>query len=518
MIVCPNRCTGRLWRAGWVVIALALSVPSISRGQTIDRRLGFSPGAFTSLKAAARVYQRLPVGAARCSTNRLENIWDYNVARSDPSSAPKPAVLDGKIFAAYQAGVQPVINLISAPKDDPNDLTSVDWYWIGRRLAERYRPGSAFSRRHAPAGGGVTTYMIGNEINSSWYNSGPAGRQATKDAYVKINADFAKGVREGFGSEPGKSSAKASDANVYLGPLCDGYVDPNYKFSPATFVKMIADAGMFDPEHESYISGFGLQNYPTSDPSNEHFLGKLDVVGQVERIKKHAGITKLPLDFYVSEFNVELDEAANGDLWRRYVSEDDERLAASVFFSQIWINFTVPRGSSTEPATMFNLAFSPFGASRGQWVCLSRDGQYGKDNEDWVPNLRGKALQLATALGRDMVIQRVDPRASVVYAARPGQRLYAVNNIQTITNLGRGGRPGKEFVIDDIPEGASTLRAYHFNSIEFDHRDAPRGRPVPVGEMDLQRNREYRTTGKYTYRHLRPNQTTVLTIDVPAGG
>lgn len=524
----PRRLTTAVLAAA---LAALVAVERPAQAATIDEILGVTPGANYDRVGMNRVIDRLPVKHARLSTQRLRQIWQFNAPpgtsnrdRVGPASGEWP--LDRRMKEAFANGSTPIINLISPPGFERNEsnghqiteIPDAGWYWIGRRFAERYRPGSAWNQQNTSSSFGATTYMLFNEINASWYNDfDPQLRRTTYENFANVSGQFARGVRHGFGNQQGQ-------ARVYMGPLTEAEVSvPNYDFSAEQFVKKVADEGLFDPSNPNHLDGFGVHSYPATANSDAVRRSKMNVPAQVQRIKEHAGIENVPLDFYNTEFNVELSSARNTN----EIGASDEDLAARMFFSQIWLNLAVANpgpSNASPPATVAALAFSPFPIGEGQWVSLSRYSSYPwrwiadrPDNfrlNSWQPNRRGRALQLAARLGQGMTIERVNTDLSLVVASGQGKKLWALNNLRGITSLENNqGQTGlaTNFELVGIPDGVTTVRVYYYDSVNGGsgfNNVANANRTINIANSS-----EYQNHRRFRVHDLRTDQTIVFVAE-----
>ena len=488
------------------VAALGLTHPGAARAATIDKMLGFSGGGNGRATNAMfeAVFRRTATGTMRVSAQGLRSFWWFTGDRL-VRDRPKPWVLDGNVRLAHDNGQTPIINLIATPEN--GDVTSVNWYWIGRRFAERFKPGSQWNqdRGHGPDWG-CRTYMIFNEINAEWYHKKDdtsaaelaASREKVLENYREMNQLFAYGVRS---AQPG--------AKVYLGPLALG--GGTGKYSAREHVKKASD--LFLRTDNQRIDGFGLQTYPTDEQNASDFAKKADVDKMFRDIRAHANITGVQPELYATELNIQARGAKTpSGGWRNTLTWSQEQKAAKRFLTLIWSHLGVRQGGSSDankPAMKFVLPFSPFSIGRGQYVSLTKKANW-SSGQSWVPNRRGRVLQLVAKLGKGLTITEIKDSRSMVIATGNGKKLWAFNNVAGLSNS--NGNAGQQ-QLTGIPASATELRVFYFDSIGFDPANAQEGKLAPAATIDLTTKASFLNSRKYLVTNLRKGETVMFLAD-----
>ena len=483
--------------ASLALVTGASAEPSEEGSRTLDQMLGFSGGHRQSNEDFNKVIDRLPSGVLRASTNGLPMIWDFD-SDAEAKDRVKPESLDRRIKLAHERGMRPIVNLIAIPRGGKKDLFSqVDWYWIGYRFAERFKPGSEWNQANTGADFGADTYMILNEIDGNWYHDDRASREYMLSIYKDMNAEFAKGVRAAY-----------PEAKVYLGSLASAHATKG-PFSAREHLKEVAE--LFHSEGDDRLDGFGVQIY-LNEPFAKSTRSKLDVPKIINEMREHAGISSLKPDIYSTEMNVRAESAKLDDGTRKKtLTPEEEAGAAKWLLTHIWSHLAISKENVKgikEPGIDFVLPFSPFSIGRGQWVSLSQDSDYDASQGEWEPNERGKVVQLVMQLTKGMRLKEIYDNPGVVVATGEGRKLWAFRNVPGLTNV--NGGTGTEYNLRHIPDDARVLRVYYYDSVRFDPETAPQGEPVPAQEIPLEGIESFTKNGSVMLRKLRPGETVML--------
>ena len=478
---------------GLAGLCLAAWLPAAAHGQTITERTGLSGQLRASPEAQRDLYRHLEVGMMRVACEGLSQVWDFEADDLPPERRARPEWLDTQMRLAHELDREPVVNLIHSLRHQKESLYDVDWYVMGRAVADRYRQGGPWSRRHADADFRVHAYMLFNEVDADWYH--PKGQEeASRDRlmadFARINAEFARGVRS---VEP--------DARVYLGPLVNGFWPPA-KYAAWRWVERCRDLFLSDgPER---IDGFGLQIYPP-DTGGQNYDIRADVNEQYQQIVDRAGVARARPAFYSTEFNVKVPSLGPASSSPPTMTEEQEHTAARMFLTHFFSHFLVGHkdGRRYEPALDFAMAFSPWFRG-GQMASLNGDGLH--TGGPWVPNRRGRVLQLATQLSEGFTIERIDPEAGQLLAAsEDGRRMWVWLNQPDLTTERLGGGEATSMRLGGVPEGTRWLQAFHHDSALPGGEAFPLGLQVPTQTVAIDPDRD-----RHNLTGVRAGETVVV--------
>jgi hypothetical protein len=125
---------------------------------------------------------------------------DVNVLQDKGTSNYYMSRLDTMVNAAYARGMKRVVILVNyytnpdwAYRFGTNPWNDWNWYWIGRNLADRFRPGSSWNQSQGHGSWGVEIYQAMNEPNNAFFNP-PNGLDI--NYFVEKTKFFSQGVHD----------------------------------------------------------------------------------------------------------------------------------------------------------------------------------------------------------------------------------------------------------------------------------------------------------------------------------
>jgi len=312
------------------------------------------------------------------------------------------------------------------PGDGRFDLTPdrYDWYGVGRRIANRYRPGSAWLASQGITDWGIEVYEAFNEPNVPCY-----GQFVDTAIYRKALRDFARGIHS---------------------------VSPSLKAIPgATYGDYLkAIAGLLNSDT---LNGVDLHLYA----SKIGYQGAYTAHGQgtFDWAKGVFGITA-DIDLYVSETNFWKSDTTQ-------TQDDAARDALTTWWACIGVT-----GTSGQPKCRMTLTWNPWNlydpshTSGWDWmeeVCLPMcDGS----RDPWKGNERGRVFQMMLWLTKGMDVVSSDIKmdkpggcAGETVCAGGGRRLWVWHNRADHTN-----HAGTTYTVTGIPSGSTKIEVFRYNS------------------------------------------------------
>lgn len=331
---------------------------------------------------------------------------------------PTPEKADDLILLLHENGIEPMFLFAYKPKWNPEFEAYYDnWHRLGQAFAQRFAPNSEFLLSHGIKDWGVKIYSAVNEPDIMTEDQQQILTPTGENSYYSLLKGLADGVHS---------------------------VDPELRVLPGGYATKNKDS-CFD----GYLSAVApLLNDGTLDGIDLHRYLNLKQVTKVpyrwasqpnyEYVKENCGID-VDINHYTTEYN-----SKGGQ-----ITEED---AARLFLLMTW-DFLGVQKSSGEPATVF--AF-PFEVVNVEWDFV----RFGTQMNPWVPNLRGKTLQLVAEKAAGTRFVSSNPEKGVYVLSGSGKHLWVWQNWRKWTD-----QPGESFTLTDIPDDVKTVEVYGWDGL-----------------------------------------------------
>lgn len=381
-----------------------------------------------------RDFQSSGVKTTRIGYDRLSKFWDGTRAM--------PEVMDSDMLKAYDLGItDPVLMLTPYTTWEGSDVVGYDrWFKIGYAFAERFRPNSAFLLSKGIKDWGITHYTAFNEPDNPGFFAEPL----TPEGYYDSIKGFADGVH-------------AVDKNFKVSPHGFTEMDLFYKTSLIeAIVPLFNDGTLYSLDFhrywdDQYVPMEGTYNY--------------SIQAQFDDVKEYYGITR-DIKYSNSEFNVKVSPDA---------TPEDIEDKASKFLTAIWDELSVTGNfgqTVTDYGLVFNLTLPPTDDHGLTFGLATRV-------DPWTPNKRGLVYQMVINLCHDMWIVKSDPKETgEILVKGNGKTMVVWQNRTAWTN-----HLGNTFTINDIPEGATKVEVFRYNS--WESGPGEEGKPAPYLTIEL---------------------------------
>jgi hypothetical protein len=430
VLIRPSLSVNTLAILVWTALACPAGVATASQGiaTTIQNRIG--GGNFSAQSSPVALEPRY--GVLNALGAKLSRIPSTNY-RESKTLVPTPAILDAAIAQSHAAGITPIILFeydgTYLSLDPPIPIGSYEqWFALGQAYARRFGPNGSWQRENGVKGWGVTMFQAFNEpdiqnvINKKEYHNALAG---LADGVHSINPD-AKIFPGGFGT-------------------CNSALDPSLRGYGPAIADLLNSGQLAGIDLHTYYSAW----FPMSQ--GRYFSAQ----GCFDRVKSTSGVIR-DIDFLSTEFNFSMTDAEN-----KVVPAD---VAAKGFLTGLWDNLGVVRSDGATSATILAFPWNLFDTPE---TTVDSAFQYGmaKQLSPWLPDARGKALQWALCLSRDMNFVLLDPnltgKSEAQFVLLNGTRtLYVWQDIPGWTL-----KPGKTFTFTQLPANAGTLSVYGFDGL-----------------------------------------------------
>ena len=449
---------------------------------------------------------KFPIG--RLENWRIDEIykashtWQRNGTFYSDLSAANPEYFDKMVNEMYDAGAEPVINVIQStvyrdgedvwyPMYDLRNYSDkhqfyAKWFDIGKSLSERFAPGSQWNKQQGHGSDwGVKIYIALNEIDGPWYwnkpplgypgdesTENPAGmlhnpiyEPITLQEYYDINEAFAEGVKEGAKIVNPSNPPKV---DIFLGPFAKsnlwsnpGYHNPTLRNSDKSKriygyldylrkVKPLFESGL--------ITGFGMQTYfdVTDNFDNQANIRLQEGYTAAEKVlldeKDPISQNKMP-KFYVGEINSKKDPDKQGN----YVYYNFAFSGA--------LNALAVADRWGKPVTEFGFWFNPlidYGDKKLKDFSFNTKQSFAR--KDFVPNVHGKMAFLINQLIGKWEFDKIDYANGLHRLKGGGETAWFLNAFKFQSDLITRYLGSQKFTISDIPIGTSSIKVYDWLS------------------------------------------------------
>ncbi len=408
--------SGQIANVDWLLVS-SNSAPSPGVVSGVPLLLGTTVDAAVPVEETTWSFEALDYvkgGTTRISV-RLNEFWE--------GGAPSPHKADEEVLKAHEFGLDAFI-LIDYYDDSVGNTADYNWYEIGRKFAQRFRPNSAWLQSQGITDWGITIYSAFNEpeIPAHWVTS-DNGIGVDFQIYRQALKAFADGVHSVSQSllvVPGGYTSYRESGEW----TARGYLDA---------VKDYFNDGSAPDNSDGTFQGLMLHNYDS--------IGKKDWTSQYmfDRHKSENGITKDIL-YLCDEFNNN-KEGADG----------------KAFLTSIWDQIGVVGNAGNGPNPVTRLA-QPFSLN---FLESSRSFGLTVSKVPFVPSQRAEVWRRFADLANGMEFTNLYPHQIGGWELKSAtKKMWVWQNRQEGTSF-----PGNSVKLFGIPSDATKIEIHTYQGL-----------------------------------------------------
>lgn len=341
-------------------------------------------------------------------------------------NAPNPSALDALMLEVRASGLEALLLFENYSGDRVGPGTSAQWEATGTAFAQRFAPFGDFAKANALADGwGVSKYLFLNETDqNSWPDVATftANLTAFAGAIKAVNASCQ--AYTSFSLPNSASDFTCGGRASAMAPLiASGMVTPLFH---------LYTANKSDDMHGDAPTDICYGNAAPQNSAQYYY----------DQFKAVARLT--------ADFPFATDEC--GTRGGATVEDDGRNM-----FTLLWDVFGVVGSDGKTPVSQFAMPWqiSAVGGDFGMTLPAAVAGQ-------WVPDSRGRALQIFASLTKGAEFAALDPSTAAsrrsgmfILDREDGTRLWAWHNRANWSNL-----TGTSVALPEVPIGASSVQAW----------------------------------------------------------